>query len=56
MTFLVAKVDDSWLWHKRFFHINFDNIVKVSTKCFVRYFPKIVNPTKMVLKEHVMKK
>ena len=26
----VAKIDDSWLWHKRFCHVNFDNIVKAS--------------------------
>ena len=30
MTCLVAKVDDNWLWHKRFFHISFDNTVKTS--------------------------
>ena len=30
MTCLVAKIDDSWLWHKIFCHINFDNIVKTS--------------------------
>ena len=30
MTCLVEKVDNSWLWHRIMFHINFDNIVKVS--------------------------
>ena len=31
MTCLVVKVDDIWLWNKRFFHINFDSIVKTSS-------------------------
>ena len=30
MTCFIAKVDDSWLWHKRFYHINFDSIVRTS--------------------------
>ena len=25
MTCLVAKVDNSWLWHRKFCHINSDN-------------------------------
>ena len=31
MKILVAKVDDSWLWHKIFCLINFDYIMRVST-------------------------
>ena len=56
MTFLVNKVEDSWLWHKRIFHINFDNIVKVSTTFFVRDFPKIMKPSNMMCKECVLAK
>lgn len=33
MTFLVVKVDDNWLWNKRFCHINFDSIVRTSRVC-----------------------
>ncbi|GLJ24587.1 hypothetical protein SUGI_0469920 [Cryptomeria japonica] len=29
-TCLMAKFDDSWIWHKRLCHVNFDNIVKAS--------------------------
>lgn len=50
MTCLVVKFDKSWLWHRRFYHINFDNIVKVSRTFVVRDFPKITNPTNVVCK------
>ena len=35
ITCLVAKIDNSWLWHKIFCHINFDNIVKASNTLVV---------------------
>ena len=37
-------VDESWLWHKRMGHLNFDNLVKISKKEVVRDLPKIVKP------------
>ena len=48
MTCLVAKVDGIWLRYKRFCHINFDNIVKVSITFVVRDLHKIVKPTNVV--------
>lgn len=56
MTCLVAKVDNSWLWHRRFCHIKFDNIVKASSTFSVRDFPKIMKPTNFVYKECIMDK
>ena len=56
MTCLVAKVDNSWLWHRIFCHINFGNIVKVSSTFVVRDFPKIVKPTNVVCKECILAK
>ena len=56
MTCLVAKVDDSWLWHKIFFHINFDSNVKTSSMFAVRDFPKIVKPTNIICKECILAK
>ena len=56
MTCLVAKIDNNWLWNKRFYHINFDNIMKVSSTFAVRDLPKIVKPIKIVCKECVMAK
>ena len=43
-TYLVAKVDDSWLWHKRFCNIKFDSIVRTSRIFFVRDLSKNVKP------------
>ena len=56
MTCLVAKVDNSWLWHRRFCHIKFDNIVKVSNIFAIRDFPKITKPTNVVCKECILAK
>lgn len=41
MTCLVAKVDNIWLWHRTFYYIKFDNIVKVSSTFAVKDLPKI---------------
>ena len=56
MTCLVAKVDKSWLWHRRFYQINFDNIVKINSTFAVRDFPKITKPANVVCKECILAK
>ena len=38
-------VDESWLWHRRLGHINFDNLVKFSNLRAVRNLPKITKPS-----------
>ena len=48
MTCLVAKVDDSWLFHKRFLHIKIDSIVKTSSMFLVGDFAKIIKPTNTI--------
>ena len=40
----INLVDESWLWHRRLGHINFDNLVKVSNLGAVRNMPKITKP------------
>ena len=50
------KVDDSWLWHKRLCHINFDNIVKISNVKAVRDLPSIARPVDTMCREYVMGK
>ena len=38
-------MDESWIWHGRLGHINFDNLVKVSKLGVVRNLPKITKPS-----------
>ena len=56
ITCLVAKIDNSWLWHRRFCDINFDHIVKVSKTSIVRDLHKITMPTDIVCKECILVK
>ena len=53
ITCLVVKIDNSWLWHKRFCNINFDDIVKASRTFAVRDLPK---PIDIVFKECILAK
>jgi len=36
-----GKDDESWLWHKRLGHINFDNVVKLKQKDAIRGLPEL---------------
>ena len=47
----LGKEDESWLWHKRMGHINFNNLVKVSKKESVREMPEITKPVNIVCKQ-----
>ena len=42
---LLAKEDESWLWHKRMGHIKFDNLIRIRKKEAVREMPKISKPS-----------
>ena len=53
---LVAKFDNSLLWHIRFCHINLDNIVKASNTLAMRDLPKIIKPTNIICKECILAK
>lgn len=48
---LIAKIDDSWLWHTRFCDINFDNIIKVSKSKIVRGLPQLDKLVNALCKE-----
>ena len=54
ITCLDANVDNNWLWHKRFCHINFDNTVKAGSIFVVRNFPRIMKYANVVCKECIM--
>jgi hypothetical protein len=46
----LGKENESWIWHKRMGHMNFDNLVKISRKEAVREMPKISKPTNTMCK------
>ena len=56
ITFLVAEVDNIWLWHRKFYHINFDNILNFTSTFVVIDLPTITNPTNIVRKECILAK
>jgi hypothetical protein len=47
----MGKTYESWLWHKRMGHMNFDNLVKINTKQAVRDMPKITKPSNIICKQ-----
>ncbi len=40
----IAQIEESWLWHKRLCHVNFDNLVKIRKFKKVRGIPNIKKP------------
>ena len=42
--FCLTKIDESWLWHKRIGHMNFDQIFKLSKKNDVKDFLGLSKP------------
>ena len=40
----IAQVEESWLWHKRLCHVNFDNLVKITKNKRVRGIPSLRKP------------
>jgi hypothetical protein len=47
----MGKIDESWLWNKRMAHMNFNNLVKISTKQVVRDMPKNTKTTSTIFKQ-----
>lgn len=50
-TCLFYKVEYVWLWHKRLYHVDFDNMVKVSRKKKVRDLLNLHKPDNAMCKE-----
>jgi hypothetical protein len=44
----LRKFDESWLWHRRLGHLNFDHIVKLNNEGTVKYLPRISKPNNYV--------
>jgi hypothetical protein len=50
VAFLKVSVDESWLWHKRFGHINFGSLSFMQNKNFVRGFPSVIERDNKICK------
>lgn len=48
---LISQLDDKWLWYQRMYHINFDNLIRISSKNAVRDFPRLSKPGNNIYKE-----
>jgi hypothetical protein len=42
----LRKIEESWLWHRRLGHLNFDDIVKLKNEGVVKDLPKLSKPNK----------
>ena len=51
VSYLFAKFDDEWLWHRRLCHVNFDNLVNISKMKKVRGLPKLKKPDNIMCKQ-----
>jgi hypothetical protein len=52
----LSKFDESWLWHRRLEHLNFDHIVKLNNQGVVKDLPRISKPHNSVCKSCQMGK
>ena len=52
----LSKYDESWLWHRRLGHLNFDHLIKLRNNAAVKDFPKISKPYDSVCKPRQMGK
>jgi hypothetical protein len=44
----LTKFDESWLWHKRLGHLNFDHIFKLNNEGIVKDLPRISKPNNSI--------
>jgi hypothetical protein len=48
----LSKYNESWLWHRRLGHLNFDRIIKLRNNGAVKDLPKISNPYDSMCKSY----
>ena len=48
----IAQVEESWLWHKRLCHVNFDNLIKIRKNKRVRGIPSLRKPNMGLCKNY----
>ena len=49
---LIAQIEESWLWHRRLCHVNFDNMVKINKFRKVRVIPNLKKPNVSLCKNY----
>ena len=49
VNFYLRKVNESWLWHRRLGHMNFDSLIRVRKLGAVRGFPRMSRPDKSIV-------
>ena len=47
----LGKEDESWIWHKRMWHIHFDNLIKIYKNQAVRNMSEVTNPANIVCEQ-----
>ena len=47
----LGNEDESWLWHKRLGHINFDNLIQLNKREAIRDLPLIKNLSSSICKQ-----
>ena len=52
----MSQINESFLWHRRMGHLNFDNIVKISKKGTIKNMPKIIKPQNHVCRHYIHEK
>lgn len=52
----ISKQDESWLWHRRLGHLNFDHIIRISKKRGIRDLSTIKKPQNTICKSCQMGK
>ena len=46
----LSKYDESWLWHRRLGHLNFNHLINLRNNGSVKYFPNLSKPYESICK------
>ena len=50
VAYLIVRFDDIWLWNKRLFHVNFDNLISINKMKKVGGLPNLKKPNNTMCK------
>ena len=54
--YCMGKLYENWLWHRRFGHVNFKNLEKISKNHVIRKMPQITKPPNTSCKHYQLGK